>query len=68
MANEMRRDGHDAPVVMCDAVQSLGIHNGVARISLVRLNAGGEAVPAVELLLPNFVVAQMIKALQSIKP
>jgi hypothetical protein len=55
------------PVVLCDAVHSLGVHNGVTRIAFVRLNAGGDAVPAVELLIPNFVLSQMIRALQTVK-
>lgn len=61
------RKMRDVPVVLCDAVQSLGVHNGVTRIAFVRLSAGGEPIPAIELLLPNFVVSQMIKALQTVK-
>ena len=40
-------------VIFCDAVQSLGVHNGVVRVSFIRLNPEGRPVPALELMLPT---------------
>ena len=56
-----------APVVVCDAVETLGVHNGVARINFIRLLPDGKPQPSLELLLPTAVVAQMIKTLQTVK-
>ena len=56
------------PIVVSDAVESLSVHNGVARLRLSRLTAEGVSVPALELLAPTAVVAQIIEALQTVKP
>lgn len=55
------------PVVMFDAVESLSIHNGVVRLLLSRLTAEGASTPALELMTPCTVVAQIISALQAVK-
>ena len=55
------------PVVVCDAVESLAIHNSVARLKLSRLTAEGASAPALELLMPCAVVAQIVKALESVQ-
>ncbi len=60
-------DINDLPVVLCDAVDSLAVHNGVARLRLSRLNADGGLEPALELLAPTPVVSQIIAALQMLK-
>jgi hypothetical protein len=60
-------DTRDVPVVVCDAVHSMGIHNGVARIAFQRLLPDGRPVPALELLLPVAAVSQIVKALQSVQ-
>jgi hypothetical protein len=57
----------DAPVILCDAVESLAVHNGVARLLLSRLTADGASAPALELLAPVVVLAQIIAALQTVK-
>ena len=54
-------------VVFCDAVQSLGVHNGVARISLIRLAPDGRPSPAAELMIPTPQLIHLIKALQQVK-
>ena len=54
-------------MIMCDAVKTMGIHNGVARIEFIRLLPDGSPVPSLELLLPAAAVVQIIKALQSIQ-
>ena len=56
-----------APVIFCDAVRTLGVHNGVARISLVRLSADGQPLPTVEVLLPVNQVLALIRALQQVR-
>ncbi len=55
------------PVIFCDAGQSLGVHNGVARIALIRLKPDGEPTAAVELLLPVAQLQTLVKALQQVK-
>ncbi|HXT07652.1 MAG TPA: hypothetical protein VN715_12025 [Roseiarcus sp.] len=55
------------PIVICDAVDALGVHNGVVRVRLSRLTADGASVPVLELLTPISVVAQIVKALQTVK-
>jgi hypothetical protein len=57
----------DVPVVVCDAVHSMGVHNGVARIAFQRLLSDGRPVPALELLLPVAAVMQIVKALQTVQ-
>jgi len=54
-------------VIFCDAVQSLGVHNGVARIVMIRLGPDGKPTPAVELLLPTAQIVTLIKTLQQVK-
>jgi len=54
-------------VIFCDAVQSLGVHNGIVRISLIRLNTDGRPLPALELMLPIAQLSNLIKALQQVK-
>ncbi len=53
-------------VIFCDTVQSAGVHNGIARISFIRLDAEGKNLPALELLIPVGQVASLLKALQSV--
>lgn len=60
-------DTPGVPVVICDAVHSMGVHNGVARIAFQRLLSDGRPVPALELLLPVAAVTQIVKALQSVQ-
>ena len=55
------------PVAICDAVDALGVHNGVVRLRLSRLTAEGVSVPALELLAPVSVVTQIVRALQTVK-
>lgn len=54
-------------VIFCDAVKTLGVHNGIVRISLIRLNPEGQPIPAVELMLPVEQLKNLIKALQQVK-
>ncbi len=54
-------------VVFCDAVKALGVHNGIVRISLIRLSAEGHPIPAVELMLPTDQLKSLVKALQQVK-
>jgi len=54
--------------IFCDAVQSVGVHNGVARVSLIRLSPDGRPSPAAELMIPTPQLINLIKALQQVKP
>lgn len=65
MANEAARSG--APIVVCDAIKALGVHNGVARIEFVRLLPDGTHVPSLQLLIPTAVVAQLVDTLRTIQ-
>lgn len=58
--------GKPAPVIFCDTVQSLGVHNGVARISFIRLDAEGKPLPALDLLLPVAQAENFVKTLSTI--
>ncbi len=40
------------PTIAVDGIQSVGVHNGVARVQFMRLSVDGKPVPAVELLIP----------------
>jgi hypothetical protein len=55
-----------APVIFCDTVQSLGVHNGVARISFIRLDADGKPIPALDLLLPVAQAEDFVRTLSTI--
>ncbi|HXT07995.1 MAG TPA: hypothetical protein VN715_13785 [Roseiarcus sp.] len=54
-------------VIFCDAVKTLGVHNGIVRISLIRLNPEGQAIPAAELMFPTDQLKHLVRALQQIK-
>ncbi len=56
----------EAPVVFCDAVQAVGVHNGLARITFIRLDVSGQPAPALELLIPVTQVATLGRALQAL--
>ncbi len=56
----------EAPIVFCDTLQSVGVHNGIARIAFIRLDAAGKPAPALELLMPVSQVAALTKALQAV--
>lgn len=60
-------DSVGGEIIFCDAVQTIGVHNGTVRISLIRLNSEGKPVPAVELIIPTGQVPQLVKALQQIR-
>ncbi len=41
-----------AATVLVDAIQSIGIHNGIVRLLCVRLETKGSPTPVVELCVP----------------
>ncbi len=55
-----------APVIFCDTVQSLAVHNGVVRISFIRLDADGKPMPALDLLLPQGQAENFVRALNAL--
>lgn len=65
--SEEHTNGAQIQAYLCDSLQTLGVHNGVTRLGFVRLDAEGKPQPCVELLMPNFVVRQMVAALQAVK-
>lgn len=62
MANEST-----AAPFLVDGIQTISIHNGVARVVLMRLDVGGKAVPAVELHIPMNQVASIAQALAKVR-
>lgn len=52
--------------VLCDAVQSVAVHNGIARIRLMRLDADGNPQPVLELQMPVGQLGSLAKAAQSV--
>jgi hypothetical protein len=49
--------------IAVDAIQTAGVHNGVARVRFMRLGADGKPVPVVELLIP---VTQLLTIAQGL--
>jgi hypothetical protein len=52
--------------VIVDGIQSVGVHNGIARVQFIRLGADGRPVPAVELLIPVNQVSAIAQGLGKI--
>jgi hypothetical protein len=52
---------------MVDGIQSVAIHNGVARIVFMRLDTNGKPDPSVELNIPMNQMSSITKALGNIK-
>lgn len=59
----MGMDSEKTEVVFVDGIQALGMHNGVARVLMMRLSSAGKPMPALELLIPAAVVKQVIEGL-----
>lgn len=57
----------DLPCVTVDGIQTIGIHNGVARVLFVRMSAEGKALPALELLIPVSQAVHIVKGLAGIR-
>lgn len=53
------------PAVLCDTVQSVAVHNGIARITFVRLDAKNESHVVLELFMPVGQISCLAKAAQS---
>ena len=52
---------------LVDGIQSVAIHNGLARIVFMRLDTKGKPLPSVELNIPMNQVAPITAALGKIK-
>ena len=53
----------DTNAVVVDGIQTVGVHNGIARVQFMRLGADGKPVPAVELLIPINQVSAIVQGL-----
>ena len=53
--------------VFCDVVETAAVHNGVVRITFIRLDKNSKPVPALELLLPLNQVTTVVRALQQVQ-
>lgn len=56
-------DNNGTEVVFVDGIQALGVHNGVARVLMMRLGSDGKPMPALELLIPAAVIRSVIEGL-----
>jgi hypothetical protein len=54
----------EVPAILADGVSGLAVHNGIARVQLMRLGNDGKPQPVVELQLPVGVVKSVIEALR----
>ena len=54
------------PSFLCDTVHSIAVHNGIARLVLVRLDAAGASVPVLEVAIPVSQVGSLVKSLAPI--
>jgi|TARA_R110001583_G_scaffold195427_1_gene373256 hypothetical protein len=52
---------------MVDGIQSVAIHNGVARIVFMRLDTNGKPLPTVELNVPMNQMSSITQALGKVK-
>ena len=53
-------------VVFVDGIQALAVHNGVARIKLIRLGADGKPAATLELLVPTKQVKSIVEGLNKL--
>lgn len=60
---ESRVESRETQVVFVDGIQALGVHNGVARVLMMRLSSDGKPLPVLELLLPATQVRTVIEGL-----
>ena len=56
----------ESNAVVVDGIQTVGVHNGVARIQFMRLGADGNPVPVMEMLIPINQVAAISHGLSKI--
>lgn len=52
---------------LVDGIQSVAIHNGIARIVFMRLDTNGKPLPSVELNIPMNQVPSITTALSKVK-
>lgn len=57
----------DVPSALVDTIHSISVHNSVARIVFVRLDASNQAQPVFELCIPVSQIGSVMKALSSIR-
>lgn len=48
----MANNNYQPPNLVVDGIKSVSVHNGLARVLFMRLDAKGEALPVVELNIP----------------
>ena len=59
--------GDQIESIVIDGVQSMGVHNGIGRVVLMRLGADGKPVPVVELCIPANQAMAIAQAIGKIK-
>jgi hypothetical protein len=58
---------NDEKSFLIDGVHSMAIHNGVARVIMMRLGVDGKATPTVELHIPLNSMKSILETFQKIK-
>ena len=56
----------EVPSILADGVNALAVHNGIARVQLMRLGIDGKPQPVVELGLPLSGIKSIIEALRKV--
>jgi hypothetical protein len=56
-------DSNKTEVVFVDGIQALGVHNGVARLLMMRLSSDGKPIPALEVLIPATAIRSVMEGL-----
>ena len=52
--------------VFIDGIESLGVHNNVARLQLIQLQPDGSSETELKLLIPVAIVQQIVDALNQV--
>ena len=55
------------PVIVVDGIQSIGVHNGIARVVLMRLGADGKPEASGVLCIPVNQIATIAQGLAKVK-
>lgn len=53
--------------VVVDGIQSIGVHNGIARVTFMRLGADGKPEPVIEICIPANQAATIAQGIGKIR-
>lgn len=55
------------PSFFCDGAHEIAVHNGVARVTFMRLDGAGKPVPTVEIAIPVSQLGAVMKAIAGVR-